>query len=233
MTITITIKRPSFVVLATDRLYHGYAQLGTESSMQPVPLGQHDKIALHASLPISCATAGFASFDGRETTSYIQEVIDEFTHPSEISMSFHVQRFKEQLRPLVLKNLQDPMLLPDPNRNKLDVFIALVSDGQAQLARLRLADSVEFKKDNNFFGAPRELAQFYTTGQYANDSWVYGDRLNNPSEIAQHLRRVISQGIQFEASLWPDGQNRLVGGGIDVAIVDNDGARWLSRYDGP
>ena len=71
---------------------------------------------------------------------------------------------------------------------------------------------------------PHSLATFYTTGRYGDAARRFANDISDKDRLARHVWAVIYRGIQEEARL-NGGTNLQAGGGIDVIIVDANGAR--------
>ena len=219
-TIVVAVGRQHFAVVVADRLYHGHDALGRLTQ------GTHDKIVLHRILPLVLATAGFAFLppDGRPTTGDLRAVAESIKRPADLDVAAIADRFKHRFLEIV-RACRREMTADQLDKAKIDVFVAVVRKGEASVARLRLTDDQEFI-ENPPLSAPSSLETFYSGGRYADDAEVYGDRFANGPGLARHLKRVVADGIAAEAAL-NGGSNLEVGGGIDIAIVDKTGARFI------
>lgn len=225
MTIIFAIRRPTFVIMGADRLFYEYASHG--ATVLPMPSGTHSKLALHPSLPIACATAGIAFFHGQSSTSLIQGVLDQVTGLDGEAPETIVGVFEKRFIPLVSVYRRNVPPAMDPELGKLDILIGFVARDQAHLCRLRIGLESTKVWDNSFFSSPRELGPFYTeTVPYRDDPWFYADHLDEPSDLAAHMSKIIEDGARYESTLWEDKQNHLCGGGVDVAVVGPSIARW-------
>jgi hypothetical protein len=223
-TIVFAVRRPSFAVLAADQQWHGFDAAG-----QPLT-GTHPKVVLHPTLPLAFATAGFAFLPagGVPVTRYLVEVVEDITEPGQLHPPELAQRLAGRLHPLVIQARRAPFRPEDEMKRKLDVLIALVREGQAELGRLRLDENARWEVRGEFLSAPDSLKTLYTTGRYAIDAHLYGDAISEPLALAQHLAGVIGEGIEAEAVQY-GGRNRECGGGIDVILIDPTGARAVGN----
>jgi hypothetical protein len=73
-----------------------------------------------------------------------------------------------------------------------------------------------------FVSQPPSLEPFCRAGRFANDEGRFGSDDLTSGELVDHVRRAIQEGIAEEQRLF--GENREVGGDVDVVLVDGDGA---------
>ena len=247
-TILLAIKRSRFAVLAADRIYGS----GTEEtpagkgclvSLFQGPAtaaarkGVHTKIVLHRTLPLALASTGLAELPERgrriPTSRYLREIAAEVQDSSFLRESFVVPRLIERIEPLVRTVRQT---VSDPRKGtkfKVVIAVILARESGIVLNTLGMADTTEWVDGRHYLGHPGgPFDAFYSTGRYAREADLFeGPEPDNPAALTAHARRVIMDGIEFEASLY-DGQNREVGGGVDVALVDFNGARFVEGSAG-
>jgi hypothetical protein len=225
-TIILAMRREQFAVLAADSLALTFFNGKT------VPTRSHCKIVLHPSLPLGFATAGWAALpltgQQRLTTEYLAEIAKKITKAAELNMPELKRRLAADLHPLVLEARKEPSCgLPDEYR-KVDVYIAFVSKGRAELGRLRLNQNAELGERPEFFSLPstEQLVAFYKMKNgYGNDQTLFRDDILDPDALGAHMRTVLQNGINFDAAA-SGGQNRTIGPPIHVAVIEHDGARW-------
>jgi hypothetical protein len=221
-TVVFGIRKDGFVVLGVDSLSSAYVG-GVLTPVEPAR-----KVVLHPSLPLALATAGFARLPlnsgGRPLGEYLTEIVNGVTDPSQLTIQALFDRLMLRLCPLVLQARQLPNLSMPAPLQKLDVFIALVRDGQAELAQVRMAGEITRQEKPAVLTPPECLNTFYSSGAYQNDAFLFGEAINNADELAAHVEQVLEQGIDHEAAL-NGGQNRAVSRPVQVAIVEARGAR--------
>lgn len=221
MTIVAAAQRPTFVAIAADQLWHGVSG-GAQVE------GHHCKIILHETLPLAVATAGFA-FLGSSNTQTQDLVRSVIASLSTVDPDVVARLLESSFRDLV----QDQRIAAiaagaDPAMAKLDLFVGTFSDQKSRIERLRFhADKMDRVSSTEFLSAVDSIRPFYSSGKYASDSMLFGDSETSERRLGEHLRRLLRDGIGAEAALH-GGRNRQVGGNVDVAIVNADGARFLT-----
>ena len=79
---------------------------------------------------------------------------------------------------------------------------------------------------------PDALDSFYNGGPLAGAAAMFAYSIQEPARLAQHVRRVIEEGIQEDARINLD-RDRHVGGPVDVVMVDAKGARCVPSCSPP
>ena len=237
-TIIIGVPRAEFVVLGADRLWTNALPRPGDAPWER--RGQQVKIARHASLPLAIAAAGLGTLGPQQdTVAYIRELITPLDRSS-----LRFETIVERLRPTLhekLRAVRDPArraLAANPadatartrlRAAQLTLLIAYVTGGRATLGWVQMADDWKAKRESQPRGAvawPGALDRFYTKGPFAGAAALYGYSIQEPTKVAQHVRRVIEAGIQEDARLNQD-RDRHVGGPVDVVLVDATGARCV------
>jgi hypothetical protein len=201
MTIILCTNREKFAVLAADQLHGGG---------QPSP---RPKVVLHRKLQLAFAVGGLMYFHVghhyEHATTHIQEFGDTITSPDELVVS----EIADRLRLL----LQPAMDLAD---DKVQVFIALVKDGKADVGAQWVSaahianDPTHFYPDCTRYLIPNHLHDFYQNGPHLT-------AMNNQSvtslwEVGRLAREAVQAGIDQEHN---EGKHRTIGGPIDVVAV--------------
>jgi hypothetical protein len=243
-TIILGAPRSDFVVVGADRLWtNALAKPGDPPWKRQGPQG---KIALHPTLPLAIATAGLATLDAeQDTVSYIRELIT----PLDVSR-LDLDTIVELLRPhlhekiLALRNSARRALAANPadadakirlQAARQTLVIAYVTAGRASLGWVQVDDEWKAKRETPPHGAvawPTSLDHFYRTGPFASTAKLFGHAITDRAGLVQHVRHVIEAGIREEARLH-QGQNRQVGGPVDVVLVDAKGARCVPACPPP
>jgi hypothetical protein len=223
MTILIAAERESFCVMAADRMWQVYDAAGIDFRET------RQKIVLHPTLPLAMCSGGFGSLPpgGKLLPTLLEEIMATITRPSELTVGGILRRAEDRLRPLVQEALADPSRLR--HHDQLTVIVALVRGRRAEIGRLNIAERVSRSVDlQGTISTPPTLEEFYTTGRNANWDVLFGAPIRDPSRLASHLRVAIENGVEAERALNA-GVNRETGGGVDVALVDASGARFVER----
>ena len=89
--------------------------------------------------------------------------------------------------------------------------------GRATLGWLQLDDDWKAKRESPRHGAvawPDSLDHFYLKEPFAGTAALFGYSIEEPTKLAEHVRRVIEAGIREDARL-NQGRNRHAGGPVD------------------
>lgn len=204
MTIILSTQRDGFAVLAADRL-HG----GGRPDYRP-------KVVRHPSLPLAFAVGGLMVFPVgsryENATTHLKEIADTITSPSELVLS----RIAERVRLLFQPSM-------DLERDKVQVFIALVKDGKSDVGVQRVSDAripddrTRFIPGCGHYIIPECLWDFYRKGSHLDA--MNNQTVNEPREVGRLAREAIQAGIDQERALHEDGKNKVIGGDIDVVVV--------------
>jgi hypothetical protein len=213
-TIVLALRRPAFAVIAADRRF----------TVDDGSHGEHPKVVMHATLPFACATGGIAHFAGLATTEHIQNILDGFHGNGGVpTFSEVAMRFSHHFAPLLAPFLQSPPPGVDLVRIRLEVAMARVEAGVAEIADYVLTDQPNVSLGSQgFIRPPAGLATFYTP-----PAWTAAQLRGSPTatapELALHARNVLEAGIAADAEAH-NGQNAECGGGVDVVVVNGTGA---------
>jgi hypothetical protein len=209
----LSTKRDSFAVLAADSLI-GNAE-GTVSSCS--------KLILHPSLPLAFAVGGWMWFpvDGAHASAmhHVTAFAARITSPDDLV----VASLADQLRQLFQPGM-------DAMSNTIQVFIALVKDGKADVglqqvsASTILGNPTQFRPGPFSFVIPRCLMDFFQAGPHLTA--MHDPSVTDPLAVGGLARDAIQAGIDHERAL-NRGPNRVIGGPVDVVLVTAAGARLL------
>jgi hypothetical protein len=213
-TIVLALRRPTFAVIAADRRF----------TVDDGSHGEHTKLVMHASLPFACATGGIAHFAGLPTTEHIQAILDGFLGVGGVPTFNEVaMRFSQHFAPLLAPLLQSPPPGVDPAHLRVEVAMARVQAGVAEIADYVLTDHPSLSVGGQgFIKPPAGLATFYTPPAWTT-AQLRGSPTATAPELALHARNVLEAGIAADATAH-NGQNAECGGGVDVLVVDGTGA---------
>jgi hypothetical protein len=212
MTMIFSCKRDDFVVLAADRL------LGNSLG----PSGERKKLVLHPRLPLAFAVGGMMKFYLASTSSYAwaMDHVAEFAETINSVDALLVEDIAKQLETL----FQPAMNM---EKNKLQLFIGLVKNGKADVGVQIVCsptitdDPTRFIPGDDYYVIPECIREFCRQGQHINA--MRSPSVTSAAEVGQLAREAIEVGIVQEASLHPDGKNRVIGGRPDVVLVtEND-----------
>jgi hypothetical protein len=216
MTIVLATKRADFAVVAADR------QLGRGTAAPTF----EPKVYLHPSLPLAFAAAGLMVFTrdltGRTdyVTAHLEEIARGITSAEDLIAEAIAERVREQFQPAM-----------DLARDKVQVFIALVKDGKADVGVQRVNDHRSTDDPTRFIPGcrhyimPCELWDFYGRGDRLEA--LHEAPVTDPEQVARLTRGFVQEGIDQECALNADGKNKAIGGDIDVVLVTTAGARLL------
>jgi hypothetical protein len=215
MTIILSTRRDSFAVLAADQL-HGRAG-GDALDFQP-------KVVLHPSLPLAFAIGGLMRFAVRAQYAWATDHVARFARTITSPAQLVLQDIAEQLRVL----FQPAM---DLERDRMQIFIALMSDGKADVGVQRVTaasiddDPTRFIPGCRHYIMPEGLWTFYDQGNRLEV--MHDPAVTDPRDVYRFARELIQAGINCEASWHADGKNRVIGGDIDIVLVSSAGASPL------
>jgi hypothetical protein len=239
-TIMMAVLRPQFVVLGADRQRHR-----DDGSGRPVPEGTNPKFALHDTFPLAVVHGGLAEL--RVPGSRLANVNDlvkgamravsadqlDPDNPGPLARVFDsiLSSFVRETRAAYREDLRRRSVVPPASEDimseaNLKLLAGFVARDRACLMQIVIDDVVRTSVVPGDLAAPHELATFYSTGPYTEDARVFGDGINDPRGLADHIKAVIEAGFAEEARM-NGGRNIKVGGGVDVVLVNRAGARLV------
>jgi hypothetical protein len=234
-TIIIGVHRPTFIVMAADRLWHGY---GPGSS--PIT-GTQQKYVLHQGRPLAIVHSGLATLpQNRYTNAVVQRVVEQLAAPEQLELGSLVGRFRaalgqpvQEARAELLTALRQQAAPPSleaqiMGMSRVRLLIAFARDRLMYFGQLEVIGTQPqpHETKGEVLSAPDSLKTFYSMGKYKDDVFLFGRTISDAVALAHHLRAVVEDGIRAEARMY-GGQNRQVGGGVDTILVDGNGARLV------
>lgn len=243
-TIIMGVPRTRFIVLGADRLWTNALPHVDDSPAERQ--GRQMKIAMHASLPLAVAAAGIASLGPEhDTVEHIRRLIaplgasrlnfDTVVELLRVDLQPQLQAIREPAKRALARNPADAAAQIRLKTARLTLLVASVSAGQAIFGSLDLDDRSTAKQVAPPQGAvawPDALNTFYTRGPYAGATAMYAAPIEDPLQLAAHVRRVIDAGIQEDARRYASG-DRHVAGPVDVVLIDAKGARCVPSCSPP
>lgn len=195
----------------------------------------HRKIFVHPRLALAVAAAGMGAFQVKPppalqptTTEIIESVLTNLQ-----TRRLNIERVSDRLvakfHRLVESSRNDPRWSAFGVEG-VDLVIVLMSSAGARVCLLRITDKVEaFSGKNAAIMRPPCLEDFYSTGRFAPEGDGYGREPNTAEAICERARTAIEEGISAESTLHAAPMH--AGPPVDVALVDKDGARFVSGGD--
>ena len=213
MTIIVATKRDTFAVLAADQ-FHG-------SNSGPPQFAT--KLATHTKLPLAFAVGGASWWPigtpGRPATAHLQDFAATIRSMEELVVSDLAEKLRILVQP-AMEHMQD----------KTTIYIALCKNGQPslgiqQVSATRLTDDpTRFIPLCEPFMPPAIRAFFH---QESLCSSVHDSSITKPDAVGESVRVVIQKCMDHEKSNNNNGQNRTIGGTIQVAIIEPSGPPWV------
>ena len=114
---------------------------------------------------------------------------------------------------------------PDCTNLFLDVIVAFVRRGKADLLTVRMNDGIKPTVNRpSTLHSPYSLEDFYNNVLFKDSLFSKGIHNHDYKVVATHLHDAVMRGIAEEARI-NGGENRQCGGPVDVAVVDSNGCR--------
>jgi hypothetical protein len=243
-TIIMGVPREHFVVLGADRLWTN--ALPRADAAPAERQGRVVKIAVHRSLPLAVAVSGIASLGPEhDTVEHVRRLIapldasnisfDALVETLRVDLMEHLRAIREPAKRALIKNPSETAARIRLEAARLTLLVAYVASGRATLGSLQLDDRWSAQRVAAPRGAmawPDALNAFYTRGPYAGARALFGTSIQDPVDLAAHVRHVIEAGIQEDARLYrsPD---RHVAGPVDVVVIDAKSARCVPPCSPP
>jgi hypothetical protein len=208
MTVILSTKRETLAVLGADQRHGGG---------QP---GYWPKVALHPSLPLAFTAGGLMFFPVAGRHEHATTHLEEFARTIRSADELIVREIGERLR----VTFQPSM---DLAQDSMHVFIALVKDGRADTAALRVTGAkcssppMPLVTHPHYAYIPPILGEFYQQTLYLRA--IHDPAAMDGREIGRRVGEAIDTGIIQERALDPDGNNKLIGGNPDVVLVTDAG----------
>jgi hypothetical protein len=243
-TIILGVPRDHFVVLGADRLWTNV--LPKVDDPVDERQGLRVKIARHETLPLAVAVAGIASLGPEhDTMEHVRGLIapltasrlnfDTVAEVLRADLMEELQAIREPAKRALATNPADAVAQVKLKTARLTLLVASVSAGRATLGTLELEDRWTAKLAEPPRGAaawPDALDAFYFQGPYRGATAMFGTSIQNPLELATHVRRVIEAGVREDSRLYAS-EDRHVAGPVDVVLIDAKGARCVPPCSPP
>ena len=243
-TIILGVPRADFVVLGADRFWSNALPRLDDTLAERQ--GRQVKIALHESLPLAVAAAGIATLGPeQDTVEHIRRLIapldssrlnfDTIVEILRTDLNEQLQAVRDPAKRALARNPADAEAKIRLKVARLTLIVAYVTAGRATLGWVELEDRWAAKQEAPPRGAvawPDALDHFYARGPLAGAAALFGYSIQEPTKLADHVRRVIEAGIREDARLYQD-RDRHVGGPVDVVLIDARGARCVPSCSPP
>ncbi len=212
MTILLRTERPTFAVLAAERLASWCDPTGR-------PPSYTEKLVRHPTLPIAFGVAHSLWWviptpqqDGPATT-LLEQFLRGIHSPDELNLVSIAQRLESWLLP-GYSEMKNPMY----------IAIALVDKhGKAAVGRQTISSPPLFVVGHD----PPET-QIHPTGYYQQHDWdfLHDPSVIDPTEVSRRARQLVEYGIAQDRAL-PAGQPRTCDCPVDVMLITASGANLV------
>jgi len=221
MAIIMAVARERFAVVAADTLVVGVNfDKGEERT-----IGFRRKILAHSSVPLLVAMSGVGASRRGNLHQHLRDVVTHFDRGS-LTVDKISRVIRARLHPFIHKaRLEAPPEWTEQIR--CTVFAAWVRDGKANILKMHLTDRSQIWTPEADLLLGEHHRSVHECGPYSDLSKLYGMHITDPLPLAAHCRSVISYYIAADKELH-GGENRRIGGEVDVAIVDVRGARLVN-----
>lgn len=220
MTILLAVKAPVFGIMGAD-------QLGTHPTLPPM---RRRKLHVHPRLPIAVATAGLATiltpgYPRREV--FFDDVLTEELHAYEPSLSWGAAEVATRLMNRV-QPLASPLIEGHARGGRtsfLKFWVMAVVPSGAELAAIVGTTSVgspSLEAGGLRISAPTEAGSAIRRGNFDHLFGLGANALDFVAEVRSSIEAAIAQ-----ERIEKDERDRTIGGPIDIALVDRDGARLV------
>jgi hypothetical protein len=230
MTILLGLIRGRFAILAADRMHSRPGEEREEGGQL-----EGRKVVTHPTLPLAAALTGYATVRKgsrhRWVTDGLVDAFNRITKTSELTGQQVAGLIIEELGWRVARRAEKDMRRSG-DAGELQVLLALMRDGKAQMWRLDMAEGQRLTRfgpaASGWLAYPASLKRYYGTGKYRGRSWLWADHIRGGIRLACHAQRVVLDGIVAEAEA-NGGENLLCGFGVDVGLVTAHEACIVSR----
>ncbi len=215
MTINFSALRDGFGVLGADSLSNTTNHAGRDIRWF------HRKLYVHPTLPVAVTSSGLALLGGRYSIDRVADSLTETT-AHDLTVESVRGRLRDHLHPLVVAEIAAMPTQPAHAEPCLHLDVAVYGANGAEFGRLYLAEQA-IDEAGPGVRVPDPLHGFFEA--YPETDWG-GWQLVNRDDIVARARQTITAAIQADAELH-GGTGLTVGGTIDIAVVDVDGAALL------
>ncbi len=182
----------------------------------------HRKLTVHPNLPIAIASSGLSHLDGTPTIEIAIAALDGLPAPPP-TMDLIRQRLREGLKQLVTEQLDHVPAQLQHIDHCVHLHIAMFGADGPECGGLFMARTAE-DRDGGYLQMPAPLRSWFKDHQ--DIDWE-GVTLTTAAELSNRVRETFATVFQRDAQLH-DGVSLSVGGAIDIATVDADGASLFS-----
>jgi hypothetical protein len=223
-TVVFAVRRERFAILAADQLCHG---IGLEPTLRR-------KIVTHPSLPIAIAVAGYEKLpvdDGQPVPNHVKEALDSLGPCEHLTLDSVRTALEHRLKEFAAQAFEQ-RFESDGDSAQCNLTIALMEGQFAKLAKL-----VFTKGDPGFDASmcefilpPVHILKYLQGIDNDRIDELFGKDLGDPDLLIERVRSTIEELISVDEQREKTERcERDIGGPIDIAIVDREGAR-LVKY---
>lgn len=214
MTMILSTKRTGFAAIAADSLV-GRTN-GTVDYLT--------KIVRHERLPLAFAYGGLMNFalnmnDVGGLPSYLKKFAETIKVEEELIVS--------ELADKLTRLFQEAM---NREKSSIQIFIALVKNGQADIGVQVICDEKSSSDKTNFFHRyyqviPEHLSPYKDKASYFNR--IDDPQLSNQSQVVHRLKELIEECIKEEQTFVTENRPPVIGGNINIVVVAPSGAKII------
>lgn len=205
MTIVVANLRPTFAVIAIERLWHA-----TDGE-----IGYGPKLVVHPTLPLAIANAGFRQMpDDSLIVDHVRVLVQDLTA---------AQLHAATVRQLLVDHFLEPchalreVFGQDNPSAHMDFYVALVDDGAVRLTVTKIHEEAVDAQGPVWVDGPAHVGEYYAAHGMLSGAYIYGEQNWSADQVVDRLVHTVRSGIEYDeqAAL----EHRYAGGTIDVAIV--------------
>jgi hypothetical protein len=216
MTAIFSARRKTFAMLAADNLSRSRNDFGFDTRRF------HRKLTVHPNLPIAFASSGLSHLNGTLTIERAIGALDGLP-ASPLNLDIVRQRLREGLQQLVIEQLEHvPPQLQDID-HCVHLHLAIFGANGPECGGLYMTKTAE-DREGGYLQMPDPLHSWFK--EHQDIDWE-GVNLTSAAELSIRVRDTFTTVFQRDALLH-DGVSLSVGGAIDIATVDADGATLFS-----
>src|SRR5258708_27418835 len=216
MTTIFSAQRETFAMLAADSLSVSCNEFGFDTRLF------HRKLTVHPTLPIAIASSGLSHLNETPTIERAIAALDGL--PTEQpNMAVIRKRLRDGLHQLVIDQLDHVPAQLQHVDHCVHLHIAIFGADGPECGGLFMTKTTE-DREGGYLQMPDPLLPWFE--EHSNIDWV-GVKLVSAAELNVQLRDTFATVFQRDALLH-DGVSLTVGGAIDIATVDANGATLFS-----
>jgi hypothetical protein len=187
----------------------------------------HVKLVCHPTLPLAWATSGVGELDGVTVSQRLRQ-FGEGIQPADLNAPGHfLDAADAYFRPLVEQEQGFPEYAADPGKVMLGLHIAWSAGGAIKGGLFVVHPPADSSFDALEFRLSAEGAVLEAIRQaFPEGDLLEGRHLNDANTLAVHFRQLIDIGAAAER-VAQHNRRLMLGGPVDVALVDAAGARRL------